>query len=102
MVSGGMTAEDAVAAGGTTARPQVRVIPPPNVAKEGVEVDDLPGPPLEVLTGATNLDLPAIPDFAAARRAASDARPAVARPIAAPAGAPAVTVVKDAPLRKIV
>jgi tetratricopeptide (TPR) repeat protein len=84
------------AAGETSARPQVRVIPPPQSGKEPVEPDDLPGPPLEVAAGASNIRLPAVPDFA------SKAGKAAARELAPPPPAPAVAVVTQAPMRKIV
>lgn len=78
------------AAGETSARPQVRVIPPPTTGKEGREPDDLPGPPLEVVTGAPSVSLPAVPDFV---------RPVDARP---PAASASVTVVNQAPQRRVV
>jgi tetratricopeptide (TPR) repeat protein len=80
------------AAGETSARPQVHVIPPPATGKEGGEPDDLPGPPLEVVPGAANIKLPAVPDLVRT----SDAR-------STPAPSPAsVAVVTQAPQRKIV
>jgi tetratricopeptide (TPR) repeat protein len=85
------------AAGETSARPQVRVIPPPQSGKEPVEPDDLPGPPLEVAAGAPNIRLPAVPDFAS--RAGGKV---AARELAPPPPAPAVAVVTQAPMRKIV
>src|SRR5438045_6515232 len=77
------------AAGETSARPQVHVIPPPAAAKEGLEPDDLPGPPLEVGAGAPAVRLPAIPDFPST-------------PDRAPSASEPVTVVTQAPERRIV
>ncbi|HSR97542.1 MAG TPA: hypothetical protein VLM79_10850 [Kofleriaceae bacterium] len=77
------------AAGETSARPQVHVVSPPTAAKEGLEPDDLPGPPLEVTTGTPTVRLPAIPDFPSA-------------PDRAPAASAPVTVVTQAPERRIV
>lgn len=77
------------AAGETSARPQVHVIPPPAAANEGLEPDDLPGPPPEVATGASTARLPAIPDFPST-------------PGRAPAASAPVTVVTQAPERRIV
>jgi tetratricopeptide (TPR) repeat protein len=87
----------AYAAGETSARPQVRVIPPPQSGKEPVEPDDLPGPPLEVAAGASNIRLPAVPDFAS-----KPGGKIAARELAPPPPAPAVAVVTQAPMRKIV
>ena len=83
------------AAGETSARPPVRVIPPPQAGKEPVEPDDLPGPPLEVAAGGATVRLPAIPDFASKSggKAANSA---------AALAAPAVAVVTQAPMRKVV
>ena len=77
------------AAGETSARPQVHVVSPPAAAKEGLEPDDLPGPPLEVATGTPVVRLPAIPDFPSA-------------PGRAPSASAPVTVVTQAPERRIV
>jgi tetratricopeptide (TPR) repeat protein len=77
------------AAGETSARPQVHVVSPPAAAKEDVEPDDLPGPPLEEGTGTPAVRLPAIPDFPSA-------------PGRAPAASAPVTVVTHAPERRIV
>lgn len=86
------------ATGETSARPQVRVTPPPDAgAEEDVELDDLPGPPLEIITGATRVALPAIPDFA---RPASDGKPR--KPSEPAASVPAVSVVTEAPMRKVI
>jgi tetratricopeptide (TPR) repeat protein len=89
----------AYAAGETSARPQVRVIPPPQAGKEPVEPDDLPGPPLEVAPGGSNIRLPAVPDFASKSPGKTALRALAPAP---PAPAPAVSVVTQAPMRKIV
>jgi tetratricopeptide (TPR) repeat protein len=79
----------AYAAGETSARPQVRVIPPPQAGTE----------PVEVAAGASNLRLPAVPDFASKPGGKLAARELAPPP---PAPAPAVAVVTQAPMRKIV
>lgn len=85
------------ATGETSARPPVRVTPPPTAGKEPVEADDLPGPPLEVAAGGASIRLPAIPDFAS-----KSSGKAAAKDSASPPAAPAVAVVTQAPMRKVV